>query len=295
MPEKSFTFHNLEHSVRDVMAKVREEPMPLFATGVDEIDAQLGGGIAPGELCVIGARPGHGKTLFALQWALEAARKRHGCLFVSEEMQHHELAKRAMRQATGNGENVWRDQWDASFAEMVDYFANRSRVLVLDSGRTIDRIDSAIRQAVDHYGVKFVVVDYLQRIQAKGSSPYERVTEVSLRLKEIALDTSVAIVALAQIAREAEKGETGVPKMYHLRESGQIEQDADVIFFLQWPARIDPQYSDKGEYRANFAKNRNRGIQHPAIEFLRIDPERMMIRGVQLAELPNHVQEFADF
>jgi replicative DNA helicase len=150
----------------------------------------------------------------------------------------------------------------------------------------VRHVANAIGQAATTKGVKFVVVDYLQLLRGHGQSRYEQITDVSMALKAAAVQYNVALVVLAQLSREVEKAEGYVPEMHHLKDSGQIEQDADVVFCLQWPlmheahnkqkkrrddARVDPH-----EYRVFARKNRNRGID-PTTAFVRVWPQRMML------------------
>lgn len=203
----------------------------------------------PGQLIIVGARPGMGKTALALSYSIGAARKGHGTLFVSLEMRKRELAQRMASDLCYDGHEIpyaqIRDgRLDGDQRRKVEQARDLMRSLpfgVIDAGSlTIGRLAAMIRRtkrrmAAQGSSLDLVVVDYLQLLRAnetRGKSQYEQVSEISRTLKAIAKETGVAIMALAQLSREVEKRPDKRPMLSDLRDSGQIEQDADLVLFL---------------------------------------------------------------
>jgi replicative DNA helicase len=192
-------------------------------------------GFAPGRLYIMGARPGVGKSVAALQIALELTR--HGAVaFSSLEMTNGELQTRAIAQSLRI--NVGRlmmgranaDDWQkiarkrAAWIDLPLFIDDRSAV-------TMAQVKQHARNVNRQRKLAAVVVDYLQLISApRGArmSRYELVSEISRELKLMAKELNVPVIALSQLNRETD----GLPKLKDLRESGSLEQDADVVLFL---------------------------------------------------------------
>jgi replicative DNA helicase len=156
----------------------------------------------------------------------------------------------------------------------------------------VERAVAAIEHAVKYSGVEFVVVDYLQLLKGSGGTKYEQVSSVSTELKHAAVKHNVAIVVLAQLGREIEKRDN-IPRLYDLKDSGQIEQDADQVMFVQWPLKNDPSHRPINEYRVFCAKNRNRAINQTVVE-LRFTPSRQLLREIPFEAMPNETPAFED-
>ena len=210
---------------------------------------RLLGPLAPKQLVIGAARPGMGKTALGISYSLGAAAQGHGVLFVSLEMSSGELAQRmaadlCFGRDAGIPFQAIRDQ-RLSDRQRQDICRARERLAdmpfqVVDAGSlSIGRLATIVRRYKRRFAAKgrsldLVIVDYLQLIGSdnKGRSPYETVSEVSRGLKAIAKDQSVAMFALAQLSREVEKRPDKRPQLSDLRDSGQIEQDADKVLFL---------------------------------------------------------------
>jgi len=210
---------------------------------------QLLGPMRPTHFIIGAGRPGMGKTATAISYALGAAAKGHGVLFISLEMAAEQLAERMAA--------------DLCLAERIPYEAIRDRTLTNEQKRSICRAHAGIAalplQILDKSGLtigqvrtvvrrwkrrfeargkrlELVILDYLQLVRPdrKALGPYEAVSEVSRTLKEIAKESDVAVFALAQLSRKVEERGDKRPILADLRDSGQIEQDADaVLFFLR--------------------------------------------------------------
>lgn len=245
----------------------------VLPSGLTELDDSIGG-IGFGEMAVFAARPGHGKSAFALQWVETAALSNLPCLLLSEEMGKLEIGRRAALRVTTIDERSW--VRDATYVKkhIDDYWSNRAPVHLVENCHSIDRAEEMIDQYVAMHGVKVVAVDYLQLLTSRAQNRYEDITEVSRRLKQAARRNGCATIALCQLNRSIEKrpAKERTPRMSDLRESGQIEQDADLILFLEWVCKNDTS-ADESEYRIYCAKRRNGPIKSQVVgtEF---DPNR---------------------
>ena len=238
----------------DLSSAVEEEEARLFgdaptdvvATGLRDLDRAIAGGLWPGQLVVLGARPSVGKSALALAIALEAAKQCQargggGCvLYLSLEMPRRDLAARAgVLLAEGVSlqrvrDRAIRDEEVSRYARALSQVA-RMPLLVVDR-RTVT--PSALRglalQARARHGrVALVVVDYLQllRPDQRSDSREREVAESSRALQALAGELHAPVLALSQLSRKAAEKDRR-PGMSDLRESGAIEQDADVILLL---------------------------------------------------------------
>ena len=125
-------------------------------------------------------------------------------------------------------------------------------------------------------GVRAVVVDYVQLL-ANAGDRFEVVTANSVILRKVCSETGVLMIVLAQMSRSIEGRDSFIPKTSDLRESGQLEQDADVLLFLVWPWKLNSE-KEKEKYLIFVAKNRNREIVHTVVNCI-FDPARQKITG----------------
>jgi len=216
---------------------------------IPALDGLLGK-LRPKSLNILAGRPGMGKTCVVSSYALGAAAAGQGVLFVSLEMSREELAGRQIADWSYDDERG-RVPYHAIETEDLNSW-QRQRVVqlsgeiaklpltVIDAGSlTIGRLEMLVRRQKRRFAAKgvnldVVIVDYLQLLHAdrKGLSPYEATSEISKRLKGMAKDHSVAVIALAQLSRSVEQRQDKKPMLSDLRDSGQIEQDADTVTFL---------------------------------------------------------------
>lgn len=231
------------------LIKAAESPKrSIRSRSLPAIDELLGG-MRPKQLVIGGGRPGMGKTAGALSYALGAAQNGHGVLFVSLEMGSTELAARMAADMSFNGQSgvayadINSDNPSSRAIRAMSDAASRLRDMpfhLIDAGSlSIGRLELLVRRYKRRFAAKggsldLIVVDYLQllRCEDRNRSGYETVSEVSRRLKGMAKDYDVAVFALAQLSREVEKRADKKPILSDLRESGQIEQDADAVLFF---------------------------------------------------------------
>lgn len=211
-------------------------------TGFVDLDA-LTGGLHESEFIVLAARPSMGKTAFAMNIAEHVAIEESvPVLFVSLEMARHELAQRLLA-SQGRIDGIKfrsgmmsRDER----AKLVEASARLSKapLLIDDSpSRTMSEIAAGARRVKRRQGLGLLVIDYLQLIQPDNPKDprQEQVAKIARRMKGVARELKVPVLCLAQLNRQVEAGtgrESHRPRLSHLRESGAIEQDADVVMFV---------------------------------------------------------------
>jgi replicative DNA helicase len=218
--------------------------LPGIATGFADLDRLLMEGLKPKELVIVGARPSVGKSAFALNLALKAV-ETDVCIIFSLEMPRTQLVKRAVSCLGGiHNFKMAFPKRDFDEEDWKNYSAavgvlSKANLRILDQpGIKINEIWSKVRKLKREFGEEkkfLVIIDYLQLIQGdpkhKGNR-YNEISEVSRMLKEMARQLDVAVVALSQLSRSLEGRQNKQPLLSDLRESGQIEQDADIILFL---------------------------------------------------------------
>lgn len=243
-----------EMSAAKAMAAMRESNVAggpgVTCESIAPADESLGA-LRPGQLVVVAARPGMGKTAFAISYAAGAAQRGHGVLFVSLEMPSEDLAERLAsdlaygshgREAVPYAAIRNRDlsDWQRSRLAQVESMAHELPLYITDPALLrIGQLDQKVRRFARRLAARgqrldLVIVDYLQLLHpdTRGRSEYEAISEVSRTLKAIAKQHGVAVMALAQLSREVEKRPDKRPQLSDLRGSGQIEQDADIVAFL---------------------------------------------------------------
>lgn len=192
------------------------------------------------DLHIIGARPGVGKSAFALYIALMMAQFSRG-LFFSLEMPLKQIAQRIISNQTRieldkltNKEKF--KELTADEKELVNVLfkklLRKSNLILYDGNFKIDELEEYIKNEKEINGLDYIVVDYLQLVKSNKSSRYEQITDVSIKLKQIAKDYDIAVIALSQLSREIEKRADKDIYLADFRESGQIEQDASTILGL---------------------------------------------------------------
>jgi replicative DNA helicase len=214
----------------------REDGIAGIPTGIRSIDRQVGG-LMPSNLIVMAGRPAMGKTALGLNIAVNAARAGYPVGFFSLEMSADELATRIMSQDTGISVTAIRRGSidDGEFRQLVTASQSiQSDPLFIDEtgGATIDQITSRARRLVRTKGVRLIVVDYLQIMRGMGRSRYDSITDISNGLKTLAKELEVPVIALSQLSRANEGRDDKRPQLADLRESGAIEQDADMVWFV---------------------------------------------------------------
>ncbi len=234
---------DVAYRAQENLEKLAEQGSEItgLATGFSEFD-KLTAGLQPSQFIIIAARPAMGKTAFALNLATYAATHSNKSVAVFNlEMSAEQLANRILqslgqidggKMRTGRLEhNDWR-----RLNEAISQLSDTNLFLDDTPGITIGEIRSKCRRlANSDKGLGLVVIDYLQLITGPSKSAGNRqqeVSDISRNLKTMALELGIPVIALAQLSRAVEQREDKRPIMSDLRESGSIEQDADIVSFL---------------------------------------------------------------
>lgn len=237
-------------TIREVLKKTQSDLETLsqsqgeitgLETGWYDFD-RLTTGLHPNEFIIIAARPAVGKTAFALNLAVHAAKIQDKSVAIfNMEMSAEQLAMRILASVgqldgfklkTGN---LMNQDWKR-INEASAQLANTNLVIDDTPGITIGEIRAKCRRlASSEQGLALVVIDYLQLISGGknyGSNRQQEVSDISRSLKTLAMELEVPVIALSQLSRSVESREDKRPMMSDLRESGSIEQDADIVMFL---------------------------------------------------------------
>ena len=195
---------------------------------------EVGHGWQETDMIVMAARPGEGKTASALNFALNVAMKNVPIAFFSIEMSKKQLIDRLISIMTGiNGDFIKTADISENNWQKI-HGSNFNLPFHIDDTPSLSVIDFKIkaRKLKRKHGIKMIFIDYLQLMTAsvKGNREQE-ISHISRNIKSIAKELKVPIMALAQLSRAAETN-AGRPKLSHLRESGSIEQDADIVLFI---------------------------------------------------------------
>jgi replicative DNA helicase len=252
--------------VEEIQEAIDGKRRPI-QSGIRAIDTLIGG-FYGGELYVIAARPGVGKTTIGLQFALTACRDQEKkCVFLTVEMSPVELIRKVVSSLSKvDGQKLRNGRFADDDFDMIWAATNQLSKLPLrvnaTAGRNIATIESELRGLHRQGFCEFAVIDYVQLIKAAGKhqSRVTELTEITGRIKMLAQELQIPILLLSQINRAAVATRDSIPGVHHLKDSGSLEQDADAVLILH---RDDDEKSeDKGKYWLNIAKNRhgNMGI-----------------------------------
>lgn len=233
------------------------------STGFSVLDS-LTCGFQKGDFIVVAARPSVGKTAFALSLAKNMASRGDEVAFVSLEMGSEQLAMRVLSMDAHVGLNILRSGsiGHGDWERLTDSAARISRypIFIDDSSfQSILDLKSKLRQIFLEKKIKIVLIDYLQLLQSsfKMESRHYEVAEISRGLKAIAKELGVPIVALSQLSRQVEGRHDKRPMLSDLRDSGAIEQDADLILFLYRDVIYNKDTSSPDDVEVIIGKHRN--------------------------------------
>ena len=235
-------------------------------SGFYDLD-KLTSGFHPNELIILAARPAMGKTAIGLNLAVNAAQKTDKAVAIfNMEMSAEQLAIRMIAAAGGielsklKTGRLEHNDWK-KVNEAMSELGDTNLYIEDSSGMTISEIRAKCRRlATQEKGLGLVVIDYLQLIT--GSAKYEgnrqqEVSEISRSLKTMAMELKIPVIALAQLSRSVELRENKRPIMSDLRESGSIEQDADLVMFLYRDEYYNKETEEKNVAECIIAKQRN--------------------------------------
>ncbi len=227
-------------------------------------------GLQKGDLIILAARPSMGKTALALNIALNAAQSAQGavCIF-SLEMPADQLASRMLSaKAKVEGQKlrqgrVSQDEWER-LREANQELKTQKFYIDDTPGARINDMKAKCHKLVNDCGVSLVIIDYIQLItlpaDRQSDSRQQEVSEISRNLKSLARELNVPVIALSQLSRSVEKREDKRPMLSDLRESGSIEQDADLVLFIyreDYYAKEEDKHQEREDVELLVAKHRN--------------------------------------
>lgn len=209
----------------------------VIETGFRNIDKIIEG-ISPGELIIIAGRPSMGKTALALDFALKMAQAGKSIVYFSLEMTHRALIERAccnlghVDMTVIKGGNPTKEDLEKLYAAAFEI--QKLPIVLHESGTTPEKQIAFVQVQKKVRGVDVVVVDYLQLMNTsrKTENRQQEITAISSRLKRFAMSEHIPVIALSQLNRAVEAREKHRPRLSDLRESGSLEQDADVVMLL---------------------------------------------------------------
>ena len=272
------------HNIKDLLTKAvdridtlfhQDSPLTGVSTGFRDLD-EMTAGLQNSDLIIVAGRPSMGKTSFAMNIAENAAIKHKISVAVfSMEMPGEQLAMRLMSSLGRIDQHKVRtgklddDDWPR-LTSAVSILAESPLFIDDTPALTPTDLRARARRLKREHNLGMIVIDYLQLMQVHGRSENRtnEISEISRSLKALAKELEVPVIALSQLNRSLEQRPNKRPIMSDLRESGAIEQDADVIMFIYRDEVYDPESPDKGTAEIIIGKQRNGPIGMKRLTFL---------------------------
>ncbi|MBD3330002.1 replicative DNA helicase [Candidatus Peregrinibacteria bacterium] len=259
--------------LHDSEAKDKYSGIPTGFNGLDYILS----GFHPSDLIILAARPSMGKTALALNIGQNIAKKGFSVGIISLEMSKEQLVERMFCSLLAV------DSWKMRTGKLTDDDfgkigtimdeMNSMRIFIDDSlGNSIAELKSKARRLKIEHGLDILLIDYLQLMSGSSKAGYQgnrvqEISEISRSLKELARDLHIPVIALSQLSRAVELRPNKTPQLSDLRESGAIEQDADVVMMLYREDYYDEDTDRKGITDVFVRKHRNGPIGHAELAF----------------------------
>lgn len=264
--EKS-EFEELPPILERVLAKIKAGTVSGVKCGMPSLD-NITNGFQNSDLILLAARPSMGKTAFALNIALNAAKIEKVIAIFSLEMSKEQIAKRffsidsqldALKITKGKLEDGDDKILDESYNRLSDY-----KIFIDDTaGISVMELRSKARRLKASKNIEMIIIDYLQLMQGSvgkksaDTNRQQEISEISRSLKELARELNIPVIALSQLSRNVELRAEKKPQLSDLRESGSLEQDADIVMFLYRPEYYNHTDENATQAELIIAKNRN--------------------------------------
>jgi replicative DNA helicase len=238
-----------------------------WETGLTDLDRLLEGGLRPGELVVIGARPSMGKTALGMTIGLNIAAS-HAVAMLSMEMTHSDVRDRMVAMIGNVSLSHCKQpktglEWDR-VSESIERSLNLKFSVSDQSGLNINQVRSKARNIKRRNGLDVLIVDYIGLMSGVDQRQIRvyQIEEISRGLKNLAKELNIAVVCLAQLNRGIEtRGSDSLPQLSDLRDSGAIEQDADVVMFIHRPIQANQELGEEWKHFAKLSIAKNRSGQ----------------------------------
>lgn len=249
----------------------RDGKLTGITTGLIDLDQKLGG-LHPSDLLILAGRPSIGKTALMLNIAINAARAGARTFINSLEMSKGQLGLRALSDFAGvSGDRLRKGQVTRDELAQVEdarkAFSDLPIHIDETGGISIAKLCARARRHHRKHGIDLIVIDYLQLItteHSKGSNRVQEITQITGALKALAKELNVPVIALSQLSRQVETRDDKRPQLSDLRESGSIEQDADVVMFVYREAyylgRAEPKEGTEAHLKWQEAMERAQGL-----------------------------------
>lgn len=254
------SFDRIRHALDDPKGL---SGVPTTFTDFDRVTS----GLQKSDLILLAARPSMGKTALALNMAMNAALANNVVAIFSLEMSKEQLGHRLLSSYSGiNSHKLSTGSFDTQdFAELTDAleYLSKAKLFIDDTaGISVLELRSKSRKIKNEHGLDLIVIDYLQLMQGapkKGGefNRQQEISEISRSLKALARELKVPILALSQLSRSVELRADKRPMLSDLRESGSLEQDADIVMFLYREEYYDKETEQSNLAELVIAKNRN--------------------------------------
>ena len=272
----------LKTTVTEIYTEIRDGDSSKIKLGYPKLDAMLGG-LGPGTIHILAARPGMGKTALAINMAMNVAANQKPVVIFSLEMTNSELGKRMLSSAMSkpvrdiisspqlsDSDRLQMDQALTKLRDYPIYFYDKANI---NPGTMKSLVEQLISMGSRP---RLIIVDYLQLIEAKGvpgRSRNDEVANISRSLKLLAKQLEIPLIVLSQLSRDAAKRNDHVPQISDLRDSGAIEQDADTIMFVDRPGYFNDKNNnnntpDSQDHSQPPASSDGRPIAEPAYIYL---------------------------
>jgi replicative DNA helicase len=249
-------------------------------TGYRDLD-NMTAGLQRSDLIILAARPAMGKTTLVTNLAYNVATvAKQAVLFFSLEMSKEQLVDRML--ADASGVDAWNIRTgnlsDEDFSKLSDAMGEMAEapIFIDDTpGVTVLEMRTKARRIAHDQPIGLIIIDYLQLMQGSGKNDGNRVqevSEISRGLKLIARELNVPVIALSQLSRSVESRSPQIPQLADLRESGSIEQDADIVMFIYREAYYNPETERENITDLIIAKHRNGPVGKVELYF---HPERL--------------------
>ena len=232
-----------------------------LATKIKSID-NMTGGLEKGDYIILAARPSMGKTAMMLEIAENVAKQKKSVLVFSLEMTKEKLMNRIFANLTKiplerikTGE-LTSPEW-SKLAEASNFICTQKMFFDDKGGQTVNELRSKARKVKIQYGLDLIVIDYIGKIQGKGENRNQELSKISGSLKDLAKELKIPVVVLCQLSRACEGRTDHRPMLSDLRESGSIEQDADIVMMLYRDEYYNAETEEKNTLENIITKSRD--------------------------------------
>lgn len=267
----------LADTIKELEKRIEsDEEITGVSSGFHDLDA-ITGGWQKSDLIIMAARPGMGKTAMALNWFLNAVKAGKTCAFFTLEMSKEQLMERLLS-SEGRVDSSRMRKGDLTDDDLNRLSAAGRNIHKYDTKISIDEtpsitlseLRSRCRRYHKEHGLDMIMIDYLQLMGSNGKSDNREreVSEISMGLKALAKELGVPVITLAQLNRGPDARTDKRPKTSDLRESGSIEQDADLILFIYRDEYYNPNSEHAGKAELILAKNRHGEVGTVNLAFL---------------------------